>query len=92
MFAETRRLTQFEKYHDQKRATGTMQKVRADGIYGFWAIELGRMFAQGKLTKDEHDKRFKEVRAYDMEGGPLPDWVNNAEAIRGNDTVRPQKP
>ncbi len=92
MYSETKRLNQFQKYHDKKRDTGSMAAVRADGVYGWWGIELGRMLRDGKLTKEEHDKRFKEVRAYDMEGGPLPDWVNNAKTIRGDNTVRPQKP
>lgn len=92
MYSETRRLEQFNKYHTQESSKGVMQHVRLDGVYGYWGIELGRMLALGHLTKEEHDKRFAEVRAYDRNEGPLPEWVNNAETLRGNDTVRPKKP
>jgi hypothetical protein len=92
MYSETRKLDQFNKYHAAESSKDMLKHVRMDGVYGYWGIELGRMLALGHLTKEEHDKRFHEVRAYDRNEGPLPEWVNNAEAVRGNDSIRPQKP
>lgn len=70
---ENRKLEQFEKYH-QTKPTNAMSKVRNDGVYGWWAIELGRMVRDGKITREQNDERMKELRDYDRGKRDLPSW------------------
>ena len=63
--------TQEEKYHNQSK--GAWSAIANDQS-GHIAIELGVAVREGRLTREENDRRMKELMAWDR-GGKKPEWV-----------------
>lgn len=70
---EGRKLEQFQKYH-QGKPINAMAQVRDDGVYGYWAIELGKQVREKKITVEQNAERMRLLREYDQGKIELPEF------------------
>lgn len=66
---------QREKYHNNSR--GLMNEVRKTD-FGKWAIRVGELVREKKITSEQNDVLYDELLAYDR-GGDLPLWIHDGK-------------
>lgn len=66
---------QQEKYHNNSR--GLMSEVRKSK-FGRFAISVGCLVREKKITKEQNDVLYYELRDWDR-GGDIPQWLTNGE-------------